>query len=72
MINLRRSIEQFSLLILTTSMPFDSWAVYVELRDHLMRGIALLLKALQQSPNDKDALYNLANLYMDSSRHEEA
>ena len=35
-------------------------------------GISLLRKAVDQRPNDKDALYNLANLYMDSWNHSKA
>ena len=35
-------------------------------------GISLLLRAVKIRPGDKDALYNLANLYMDSKDHENA
>ena len=35
-------------------------------------GISFLRKAVDQRPNDKDALYNLANLYMDSWNHSKA
>ena len=42
------------------------------LKGSFTEGIFFLRKAVDQRPCDKDALYNLANLYMDSCNHSEA